>query len=401
MKVLIVNALYPPYSRGGAEQSVQQLAHDLVQRGVEVVLAATAPRRGGRTVNVDGVKVHFLGIRNVHWPYDQTPRGTLMRKLWHAIDLYNPFMGRAVARLIEAEQPDIVHTNNLQGFSTAVWHASARRGVPQVHTLRDYSLSCARACRFRNGAICAVTCWDCRPAAAAKRAASRQVAAVVGNSADILQRHRDLGFFAAATASDVIHPSGVAPQGRLAAAAAGAGPLNGRHRMRFGYLGRLEPAKGIELLLEVFAAGVLPHELHIAGIGAPAYEAALRQRLGAAAVRWHGWIEAAQFFRDIDVLIVPSLWPEPLPRVILEAYAHGVPVIGARRGGIPEVVRDGESGLLFEPDEPHTLRRAMQRISDDEALWQSLQRGARRQLQADDPRHAAARYEMVYRRVQR
>jgi len=61
---------------------------------------------------------------------------------------------------------------------------------------------------------------------------------------------------------------------------------------------------------------------------------------------------------------VPSLWHEAFGRAIIEAYAHGVPVIGSNRGGITELVEEGRTGFLFEPDQPKDLMEKMQRYID-------------------------------------
>ena len=67
--------------------------------------------------------------------------------MWHLLDLYNPWMGRVVGRILDAERPDLVHTHNIVGFSGAVWQAAKRRGLPLVHTIHDYSLLCANSGR--------------------------------------------------------------------------------------------------------------------------------------------------------------------------------------------------------------------------------------------------------------
>src|SRR5829696_8918952 len=106
--------------------------------------------------------------------------------------------------------------------------------------------------------------------------------------------------------------------------------------------------KGAHLLLDALER--LPPEgwtLDVAGTGDDAYIAALTAR-APANVRFLGWTAAADFFARIDALVVPSLWPDPQPRVVFEAYMHGVPVIGARAGGIPEQIDENRTGWLFE-----------------------------------------------------
>jgi glycosyltransferase involved in cell wall biosynthesis len=79
-------------------------------------------------------------------------------------------------------------------------------------------------------------------------------------------------------------------------------------------------------------------------------------------IEFIGWAEPKQFFTDIDVLIVPSFWAEPSPRTIYESYMMGVPVIGARSGGIPELIGDANDDWLFEPGNDADLAAKIARV---------------------------------------
>jgi glycosyltransferase involved in cell wall biosynthesis len=90
--------------------------------------------------------------------------------------------------------------------------------------------------------------------------------------------------------------------------------------------------------------------------GADAGEAAsLRARAAGLPVAFPGFVRPDAFFREIDVLVAPSTWPDPLPRVVLEAYAAGVPVLGARAGGVPELIGADRPGWLFPPGDVAAL----------------------------------------------
>ena len=66
-----------------------------------------------------------------------------------------------------------------------------------------------------------------------------------------------------------------------------------------------------------------------------------------------------------DAVAVPSTRPDPFPNAALEAAAAGVPVVAAAHGGLPEMLRDGETGLLVEPGDPAALARALRSLADD------------------------------------
>jgi glycosyltransferase involved in cell wall biosynthesis len=85
--------------------------------------------------------------------------------------------------------------------------------------------------------------------------------------------------------------------------------------------------------------------------------------------------------------------------VILEAYSYGVPVIGARRGGIPELIEDGETGLLFDPDDSRTLGTIIDRLLPDRAFCTRLGRNALRRAQEHSSKRVASEYQEAYRAV--
>ena len=73
-----------------------------------------------------------------------------------------------------------------------------------------------------------------------------------------------------------------------------------------------------------------------------------------------------------DATIVASVWDDPLPGVAFQALAHGVPVLGTHRGGIPEMVKDAHNGLLYDPDQPDGLQQAMVRIVNEPGMHARL-----------------------------
>jgi glycosyltransferase involved in cell wall biosynthesis len=143
--------------------------------------------------------------------------------------------------------------------------------------------------------------------------------------------------------------------------------------VRIGYVGTLVWHKGVHVLLD--AVRSLPagsYEVKIYGDPGVFADYARDLRAGASGlpVTFAGQFErqrATAAYASIDVLVVPSLWLENSPLVIHEAYQAGVPVIGARIGGIQELVDDGRNGLLFDADSAVDLARALRHVIDDPA----------------------------------
>ena len=138
--------MYPPEIVGGAEVSVALLAEALAQRGHQVVVVCLHRERGFVVGERDGVRVYRVLIDNFYWPFENNRRRSVLRKLaWHLRDTWNQKAAHRFADILDEENPDVVHTNNLSGFSVSVWREARQRGIRIVHTLRDYSLLCKRS----------------------------------------------------------------------------------------------------------------------------------------------------------------------------------------------------------------------------------------------------------------
>ncbi len=389
MRLTIVNTLYAPHCFGGAERAVQALAEGLCARGHQVSVATLGEGSRPERSVVNGVTVRRIPLQNGYWPYSGSAPAARRRALWHLRDFHNAAMGSRLGRILDEEKPDAVHTHNLAGFSVAAWDEAARRGLPIVHMLHDFYLLCPPSTMYQGTRNCARSCGRCLPFAAYRSRASRAVHAVTGVSRFILDRHLGQGFFGRRGAASVVFNS-VAPVAR------------GEERERtprpwtFGFIGRVCEGKGVRWLLESFARSAGPGEqLVIAGEGDPAFVHAMKARFASPAVRFLGQVDSPTFFRQVDAVIVASLWNEPFGRTVIEALAHRLPVIGTRRGGIPEILRDGVTGLLVDPDDAGSLAVAMRRLARDPAWAARL--GAAGALEL--PRYAQAASIDAYERA--
>ncbi len=148
--------------------------------------------------------------------------------------------------------------------------------------------------------------------------------------------------------------------------------------LRLGFIGTLIPSKGAHV-----AAQALRHltpktaELHLWGEFAPyhgdvSYKDAMMKALSGLPHEFHGPVphdRVGEAFEGMDALVVPSLWAENSPLVIHEALQAGVPVLASRAGGIPELVRDGETGLLFETGNARDLALKIQRLASGDVQF--------------------------------
>ncbi len=185
-------------------------------------------------------------------------------------------------------------------------------------------------------------------------------------------------------------------------------PITGRTRT-LGFVGRLVPEKGVEVLLRA-GAQLLERGLHqwrLDIVGGGPQRAALERLAGSLGLSEHvtfaGQLPSTQmpaFYRQLDVLIAPSLtrpnWQEQFGRVLIEAMACGVATVGSDSGAIPDVI--GDSGLITPEGDVTALSHALRRLLQDDDLRHDLgQRGRARVLAKFTQAQVAARTVEVYR----
>ena len=145
------------------------------------------------------------------------------------------------------------------------------------------------------------------------------------------------------------------------------------------YYGRLSFEKGIGTLVEAFNS--LPG-LHLKIVGTGPSESELKQKCKSANVEFLGYRTGEELYdlvRHARFVCVPSEWYENNPMTIVESYSLGVPVIGAKIGGIPEIVEEGKTGLLFESGNVDRLRDCISSsLALEEEDYQQMRRNARR-----------------------
>lgn len=183
----------------------------------------------------------------------------------------------------------------------------------------------------------------------------------------------------------------------------------GKQEWTLGTVALFRPRKGVEVLLETLAKlrseGLSVRLRAVGGFETPEYEREVKQlteELGVAdAVDWTGFTEDVDAeWSEIDLFVLPSLFGEGLPMVVLEAMAAGVPVVATRVEGVPEAIRDEEDGLLAEPGDSDSLVGAIGRVVRGEVEWFALrERALERHAECFSDRSMAAGVADVYRRV--
>lgn len=270
-----------------------------------------------------------------------------------------------VRALIARHKPQVAHFHNsFFVIGPAAYEACFDAGVPVVQTLHNYRFLCAAGTFFRDGKVCedcmvqgpmaGIThkCWH------GSLPASWLMTRVIETyeRRDILKRIARfiaLSEFSRAKFVQAGWDAGrISVEGNFLEKDPGAGKGKAKHVL---YVGALQPYKGVAALLKAWGSRQWPLPLKIAGSG-PLREPL--QSANAAGVDWLGQQtpgQVAALIKDALCVVVPSECYENFPRVIIEAYACGIPVIASDVGALAELVAHQRTGLLFGPGNANDL----------------------------------------------
>ena len=374
MKILLVIHHFPPDYSAGAEQYAYRIAQGLRRQGHAIEVVCIKSITEGTmipscTTDVyNGLPVHRLrfDLRQAPNPFEWSFR--------------NPELGHWLALFLQQTCPDVVHFNS---------------GYLLGGTVAEVALACnvlanKWLCRRLRDVFVGLN----RPEAIAKAMGTaphleliaerrrylkqvlESIDAVVSPSRFLIHKLEEYEFRPRRTVYlpfglDPAYFSNPRPSGALA-------PL------RIGYMGQLAPHKGVHLLLAAFKkiARRSPSWrliLHGQISTATLYgRRLLRMAHHNPAITFAGTYpnsQVGQILNGLDVVAVPSIWYENRPTAIVEAHAARVPVVAARLGGMAELVRHDENGLLFEPGNVESLAGQLQRLLDEPTLLSRLRSG--------------------------
>jgi glycosyltransferase involved in cell wall biosynthesis len=267
--------------------------------------------------------------------------------------------------------PDIVHCHNtFPLISPAAYAAAARLHIPVVQTLHNFRLLCLNGLFLRDGR----QCEDCLGRAVPWPGVlhrcyrqSRDASAVV---AAMLAVHRARGtwdtaidtYIALSEFARAKFVAGGLPADRIVVKPnfLQHDPGVGSHAGSFAlYAGRLSPEKGVDRLIRLWGQRGFGIPLHVIGSGPLETLAAD----GPPNVRWHGWQPRERVLaamKEASFLVFPTEWYEGFPMVVLEAMATGLPVVASSRGSLPEILREGEAGVLVPSSDPDQWAGALE-----------------------------------------
>jgi glycosyltransferase involved in cell wall biosynthesis len=342
-----------------------------------------------RLLEEAGVEVRQVLFDNADLHESHSPAGDL--RLAGAAIWSRP-AERRVRTAIAAHRPQVVHVHNtFAAASPSVYAAASSQGIPVVQTLHNYRLVCPAATAFRDGHACTDCVGRSVPWPAVvhncvrgSRSQSAVVAATLTIHRGLGTFTRRVGIFVALTAFQrQLMVGGGLPAEHIRVIPNFLEPDPGsRSGPRAGvlYVGRLSEEKGVAALLD--AAAREPGVVRVAG-GGPLSPLVERAAAGGS-VDYLGPLDSSSVFDEMGraaALVLPSIWFEGFPVVVLEAYATGTPVIASRIGSLEEIVEDGVTGLLAPPGDGVGLANRLRWAIDHPDEMRRMGANARRRYE--------------------
>jgi glycosyltransferase involved in cell wall biosynthesis len=366
MKICLINALFPPHAYGGAESYVKRVANALDTRGHNVSILTTKPNDQGddpEHTTLNGIDVWQMESANFSHRSNGTGSNLISKAVWHQINVLNPVATQKVGHLLDELQPDVVHTNNLMGLTTLVGRSIGKRDIRHIHTLHDYSLICPKGTLLREWTApddelvpCENPPTPCRLYKRQHRLALGQPDVVLSPSNHVIDVHRQHELFESSQTYRL--QLGVESINEN---------CNSVEDHSVLYVGKHTEAKGIRVVLN--AAEILSDvTFHFCGSGSDDNITEARANDNENII-YHGYVsekELLRLRRESSVAVVPSLWMENSPFVIYEHFATGLPVVASDIGGIPELVKDGKTGALFQPGDTQALAKSVRELLEND-----------------------------------
>lgn len=429
-RVLHIPFTWFPEPCGGTEIYVRGLIRELGSQGWENQVAVPAMVASAEVL--DGLKVHRI----------QMAAALSQEMLYGAGE---PLSAQGFAAVLAAEQPSVVHFHAFSPAISVLWLEAARsRGIPCVYTYHTPTLACMRGTLMRwgqkpcDGEMKALRCAACYlhglgvpqplawsmavlsplmqhlgsrvpfrslPLTRIRQHAARHWLGHMGSIVVLCQWGRE------------VMRRNTIPEQKLRVVRHGLAVTGGCHRVgarstadsegevvKLAFFGRLDRTKGLHVLMDALERQPdLKLELHGYMIADESARASMRDVFGRLQadprVKLRPPVspdQVVEVMAGYDAVVVPSVWLETGPLVVLEAFAAGVPVLGSDLGGIPEWVTHEQDGLLAPAGDPEAWAQVLSRFTHDPALRSRLRAGVKPPPTMAD---VAVKMEEIYREV--
>ncbi|HEY0755330.1 MAG TPA: glycosyltransferase family 4 protein [Ktedonobacteraceae bacterium] len=402
MRILMLTQFYPPLI-GGEERHVRNLSIELAARGHEVVVATLWQAGLEKFEEDQGVRVYRIqgSMQRLNSLFKSDRR--------HAPPFADPETMLALRRLIIKERPQIVHAHNwlLHSFTPIKKWSKARLVV----TIHDCSLVCAMQQFVYQGSECSgpalKKCLTCAtetygtakgvPIALSLRTSGSLARQTVDMFLPVSKAVAQANQLARYNVPHQVIPNFIPDDANI--------QFDDAHPLleqlpADGYLlfvGAIGRDKGAGVLLRAYAE--MQSEVPLVLIGVP--EAGFSVPVPPNARVLQSWPHAAVMsaWRRCGIALIPSICLDACPTVAMEAMAAGQVIVGSRIGGLPDIVVDGETGLLVPPGDTAALNAALQRLFADAPLRERMGKMAKERVAEFQASKVIPRIERVYQEL--
>lgn len=379
MKIGIITNLYPPFARGGAENVIVRTVGQLMSMGHDVFVITGHPKELGKKVVLDRSsteRIYRFFPRNIYFTLDDFKYPWLTRLLWHIQDALSWHGAEHVRAILRDEQPDIVITHNLKGIGLNIPSVINDLHIPHVHVAHDLQLVIPSGLMMFGHEKFSLF-------AEASHVIYRSMCRMKFGNPDLaifpsqyLKGVYDTyGFFPKSERMVIHNPAPNYPKSERK------GRINGPLKLLIA--GQLGVHKGLRFLLDALASWSMDIRIYVAG-GGPMKNEVEQIAKKDKRIVFLGYTppeEVVNLYGVVDALIVPSLCYENSPTVIYEALMAGVPVIASRIGGVGELLREGETGMLFAPGDREDLTRVVREMDSKKDVFAAFREEIRASME--------------------
>lgn len=365
--ILIISSAFSPHVFGGAEIAAYNRARLLAKRGHKVSIVTlfekNAPPAWG-DLTTEGFKLYRIRSPRQYTLYERPQiKPVLSKAVWHLQDYFDKRNQRLIGAVLDDVLPDHIEIDNLIGIGFNALSEIGRRDVPVAYMLHDLNLACFNTGMIRNGATCKQQCVSCRGVGALRQTYLNDIKRLgfISPSRSNLEKAKKFVPAVDRALSCVIR--NVPEEVPLLPA------RKTSDHIRLLYVGRLDPVKGIEFLMNILEMLSHTSRFHLTVLGTGPSERLLKAKFGK-----NGWVtfrgfvpknQVAAAMMGSDLCCIPSLVEESYGLVTAQALQLGTPVIGSKAGGTAELVRDGVTGVLLPPGDKKAWHEALSKILSD------------------------------------
>lgn len=358
MKIALVNNLYYPYNRGGAETVIKNMVADLKSQGHALFLITTCPRimkqgimKQAPVGNLQPNKIELDGLKIYQLPsyyFNLNSWSLTQRFFWHIFHFFSLSQTSTLKKIITSEKPDLVITHNLMGLGWRLPQILKKLHIRHEHYLHDIQLLYPSGLMML-GEEKIIDSFGAKVYQFFTRFFLGSPAIVTSPSLWLLEQHRQRGFFKGSDTEIKNLITTVTAEIKKRTTKAN----------NFLFVGQIEDHKGILFLLAAWQeASQINSQLSLTVVGDGQLLNEAKKIAGTnKQIIFTGRLDSVQIqklMNESDYLIIPSLCYENAPMTIYEAHSAGLPVLAASIGGIPEIVNKNDK--LFKAGDIHDLK---------------------------------------------